>query len=175
MLQSARLLPVLLLLTVVGIGPRAIAQEGAAFEEVFEEGRAARQRYVDRIDELRSEISRRNARLFTAEARDRGEETRRIEMTLALARLHTSVGQYGQAVDLLKGEVGKAGAARETGVASETGAARGTGATGAADATEAADTTNEMRALLGSLYLRLGRCISRRAGQRRASNCAAES
>ncbi len=157
MLQSARLLPVLLLLTVVGIGPRAIAQEGAAFEEVFEEGRAARQRYVDRIDELRSEISRRNARLFTAEARDRGEETRRIEMTLALARLHTSVGQYGQAVDLLKGEVGKAGAARETGVASETGAARGTGATGAADATEAADTTNEMRALLGSLYLRLGR------------------
>ncbi|MCY4546622.1 MAG: tetratricopeptide repeat protein [Gemmatimonadetes bacterium] len=162
MIRSARLFPVLLLLTMVGIVPRASAQDGVAFEEAFEEGRAARQRYVDRIDGLRSEISRRNARLLTAEARDRGEEARRIEMTLALARLHASVGQYGQAVELLTGEVGKADAASEAEVAAETdgtgdteeaGAAGVTGVTGA----EEAGAADGMRALLGSLYLRLGR------------------
>ena len=168
MIRSVRLLPVLLLLTMVGIVPRASAQDGGAFEEAFEEGRAARQRYVDRIDGLRSEITKRNARLLTAEARDRGEEARRIEMTLALARLHASVGQYGQAVELLTAEVGKTDASSEAGVTGEAGVARETGGTGETDqaggtatagATGAAEAsaTNEMRALLGGLYLRLGR------------------
>ena len=167
MIRSARLFPVLLLLTMVGIVPRASAQDDVAFEEAFEEGRAARQRYVDRIDGLRSEISRRNARLLTAEARDRGEEALRIEMTLALARLHASVGQYGQAVELLTGEVGKADAASEAGVAGETGGTATAGVTGAEEAGAPGDTgvtgaeeagaADKMRALLGSLYLRLGR------------------
>ena len=157
MIRSARLLPVFLLLILAGIDSRVSAQDAAAFEEAFEEGRAARQRYIDRIDGLRLEISRRNGRLPAAEARDRGEKVRRIEMILALARLHASIGQYGQAVELLANEVGKVNAASEAGGATETDENRATGAGSEANEVEQAGAPDEMRELLGRLYLRLGR------------------
>ena len=135
MIRTARLLMVFLLLAAVEIPPPAtaqdaIAQDGAAFEEAIEEGRAARQRYVDRIEARQAEISRQNARLRNAGAGNPEEQARRNETILALARLHMSIGQYGQAVDLLKSAV---------------------------DQALASAATAEMHALLGRLLLRMGR------------------
>ena len=153
MISSARLFMAFLLLSAVEIPPPAhaqgaTAQEGAtqegaaqddAFEQAIEEGRAARQDYMDRIEELQAEVSRQNARLRNAGASNPEEQARRNETILALARLHASIGQYGQAVDLLKSEVEQAGA------------------TDHAQATAGTADTGEMRALLGRLLLRLGR------------------
>ena len=93
-----------------GIRPDARAQDDDAIEESWEEGRAARQRYLDRIDELRTAVSRQNTRPFRApagnEARTGDEaETLRQERILALGRLHAVVGQYDEAADLLRDEV----------------------------------------------------------------------
>lgn len=153
---------VFLLLSAVEIPPPAraqgaTAQDGAAqddaFEEAIKEGRAARQRYVDRIEELRTEVTRQNARLRNSGAGNRDEQARRNETILALARLHMSVGQYGQAVELLKSVVGQADAPRRAGAAGDA------DATNQAQAAAGTSTTadNGMRALLGRLLLRLGR------------------
>lgn len=164
MTRSVRLLLVFLLLTVVEIRPGAQAQGGDAIEEALEEGRAARQRYVDRINRLGSEISRLDARPFAAGAGNReAEAARRGEMVLALARLHGAVGQYDQAVELLTGELEKAGAAdemRETDAANAADvadAADGMRETDAANAADAADAADGMRVLLAGLYLLQGR------------------
>lgn len=156
MIIAARLLMVFLLLAAVEIPPPAKAQDGAAFDEAIKEGRAARQRYVDRIEELQAEVSRQNTRLRNAGAGNPEERAQRNETILALARLHATVGQYGQAVELLKSELGQTGATDQAGAA-ETGT---TGEMrGSADAAETSATTDtpEMRALLGRLLLRLGR------------------
>lgn len=129
MIRAARLLLVSLLLATVIIRPDARAQDDDAIEEAWEEGRAARQRYLDRIDELRTAISRQQRRPFAARGGDEAE-TLRKERIMALARLHAVVGQYGPAVDLLTGAVERSGATADT---------------------------DEMRELLGRLYLRLGR------------------
>ena len=161
MIRTARLLMVFLLLAAVEIPPPAtaqdaIAQDGAAFEEAIEEGRAARQRYVDRIEAFQAEISRQNARLRNAGAGNPEEQARHNETILALARLHMSIGQYGQAVDLLKNAVDQADATEAAGATAGTGTSGAEGATDQAQAA-AAVTTAGMRALLGRLLLRLGR------------------
>ena len=155
MIRSARLLLVFLLLAAVEIPPPANAQDanaqdGVAFEEAIEEGRVARQRYVDRIEELQAEVSRQNARLGNAGPRNAGagnpeEQARRNETILALARLHMSIGQYGEAVERLKSAVEQADATEAAGATSD------------AAETSATTATGEMRALLGRLLLRLGR------------------
>ena len=139
MIGTARLLMVFLLLAAVEIPPPTRAQDGAAFEEALEEGRVARLRYEDRIDELRKEISRQEARARVVGAGNSEERSLRNETILALARLYATVGQYDEAVELLEGELEQAGATDQAG------AANAAGATGA------------MRALLGSLLPRLGR------------------
>ena len=165
MIRTARLFMVFLLLSAVETPPPATAQgttaqAGAALEDAIEEGRAARQRYVDRIEELQTEVTRQNARLRNAGAGNRDEQTRRNETILTLARLHLSVGQYVQAVERLKSAVEQTDA---TGVASAPEAAGATSenrASGATDRMQAmAGTAHaaEMRALLGRLLLRLGR------------------
>lgn len=160
MIKATPLLMMFLLLSAVEITPPATAQGGAAqdgvaqddaFEQAIKEGRAARQRYVDRIEELQTEVSRQNARLRNAGAGNLEELARRNETILALARLHMTVGQYGQAVELLKNEVEQADA---TGAAGATGAADATGQAQAAVETSA---TADMRALLGRLLMRVGR------------------
>lgn len=116
MIRAARLLLLIALLATAGIRTDARAQDGDAVEKAWEEGRAARQRYLDRIDELRTAVSRQKTRPFWAptgdEARTRNEarsgdeaETLRHERILALGRLHAVVGQYDEAVDLLLDEV----------------------------------------------------------------------
>ncbi|MYG15474.1 MAG: tetratricopeptide repeat protein [Gemmatimonadetes bacterium] len=169
MIRTARLFMVFLLLSAVETPPPAtaqekIAQDGAAqddaFEQAIEEGRAARQRYVDRIETLQTEVTRQNARLRNAGAGNVEEQARHNETILALARLHASVGQYGQAVERLKSAVEQTDA---TGVAGEPEAAGATSenrASGSNDQVQAmAGTAHaaEMRALLGRLLLRLGR------------------
>ncbi len=144
MIRTARLFMVFLLLSAVETPPPATAQgttaqAGAALEEAIEEGRAARQRYVDRIEELQTEVTRQNARSRNAGAGNPEERARRNETILALARLHASIGQYVQAVELLESAVEQAGA------------------TDHAQATAGTADTAEMRALLGRLLLRLGR------------------
>ncbi len=163
MIRSTPVLLVLCLFTAVGILPRAHAQDSNPMEAALEEGRAARQRYVDQIDGLSSEISRLDARPFAAGAGNRAGTVRRIERILALARLHATIGQYDQAVELLKDELEKNGAANIEGAA-------GTGSavdkTGAANAGAGADiggaagngsAVGEMRVALGRLYLLQGR------------------
>ncbi len=150
MIRTARVFMVFLLLAAVETPPAATAQDataqdGAAFKEAIEEGRAARQRYVDRIGELQTEVSRQNARLRNAGTGSRDEQVRHNETILALARLHASVGQYVQAVELLKSAVGQADATSDAGVTNHSQAAT-------------AD-TGEMRALLGRLLLRVGRHV----------------
>ncbi|MCY3555220.1 MAG: tetratricopeptide repeat protein [Gemmatimonadetes bacterium] len=140
MIRAAPLLAVLLLLFAAEIPPPAnaqgataqnrSAQDGDAFKEAIKEGLAARQRYVDRIEELQTEVTRQNARLRTAGTGNRDEQERRNETMSALARLHMSVGQYDQAVELLSSAVEQAGAT---------------------------EYTADMRALLGRLLLGLGR------------------
>ena len=150
MIRTARLLMVFLLLAAVeiyspSIAQNAVAQDGAAFEEAIEEGRAARQRYLDRIGELRTEISRLNSRLRAAGTRNLEEKALRDEAILDLGRLHASVGQYREAVELLASEVGQAGATADAGTS------------GVAGSTDQAAAAAEMRALFGRLLLRLGR------------------
>lgn len=177
MINTAPLLMVFLLLTSAEIPSPAHAQgatarDGEAFEEAIEEGRAARQRYVNRIEELQTEVTTQNARLRTAGAGSRDEQAQRNETILALARLHLSVGQYEQAVELLKSAVEQVGTTDETGVTDRAGATSDAGARGAVDATSDAGVTDlaqaatrtgatadtaDMRALLGRLFLRLGR------------------
>ncbi len=154
MIRAAPLLMVFLLLTAVEIPLPANAQDDDAFEEAIEEGRAARQRYVDRIEARQAEISRLNARLRNAGAGRPEEQARRNETVLALARLHASIGQYGQAVELLKSAVGQSGATART---DATESARAASDAGATDQAQAAADTGEMRAMLGRLLLRLGR------------------
>ena len=160
MIRAASLLMVFLLLSAAEIPPPAhaqgaTAQEGAAqddaFEQAIEEGRAARQGYMDRIEELQTEVSRQNARLRNAWAGNLEELARRNETILALARLHASIGQYGQAVERLKSAVEQAGATGDAGAPGAAGATSGNRAQGATV------DTGEMRALLGRLLLRLGR------------------
>ena len=130
MIRSTRLFLVILLVTAVGTCPDARGQDVATIEEVVEEGRAARQRYMDRIGQLRLEIDRHTARPFPGRPGNGGEEVLRGEKIVALGRLHALVGQYDHAVDLLLNEV-----------------------------TEA-DSTNNLesgRVLLGKLYLLQGR------------------
>ncbi|MXX04199.1 MAG: tetratricopeptide repeat protein [Gemmatimonadetes bacterium] len=150
MIRTARVFMVFLLLAAVETPPAATAQDataqdGAAFKEAIEEGRAARQRYVDRIGELQTEVSRQNARLRNAGTGSRDEQVRHNETILALARLHASVGQYVQAVELLKSAVGQADATSDAGATNHSQAAT-------------AD-TGEMRALLGRLLLHVGRHV----------------
>lgn len=86
------------------IRPDARAQDDDALEKAWEEGRAARQRYLDRIDELRTAVSRHKTRPFKALGGYEAETLQR-ERILALAGLHAVVGQYDQAVDLMRDEV----------------------------------------------------------------------
>ena len=104
MIRAARLLLVAILLTTTGIRIDARAQDDGASEEAWIEGRAARQRYLDRIDELQAAVSAQKARPFAARGGNEAEALQR-ERILALARLYAMVGQYDQAVDLLRDEV----------------------------------------------------------------------
>ena len=130
---------------------QSAAQDGAAFEEAIEEGRAARQRYVDRIEELLTEVSRQNALLRNAGDGNLQAQARRKETVLALARLHMTVGQYGQAVDLMKSTVEQVGATANAGTTGDA------VASDRAQAVAETSATGELRALLGRLLLRLGR------------------
>lgn len=104
MIRAARLLVVVSLLAAAGIRPDARAQDDDAFEKAWEEGRAARQRYLDRIDDLRTAVSGQRTRPFRVPAGNE-TETLEIERILALGRLHAVVGQYDETVELLRDAV----------------------------------------------------------------------
>ncbi len=101
MIRSARLLLVFLLVTTVVIRSDAQDRGDTAMEEAWAEGRAARQRYLERIEKLRTEIA--------------DEEALRRERVLALGRLHALVGQYDRSVELLLNALDNVDATTKTG------------------------------------------------------------
>ena len=107
MIRAARSFLVFLLVTAVGTCPDARGQDVAAIEAV-EEGRAARQRYMDRIGQLRLEIERHTARPLPVRPGNGEEEVPRMEQIVALGRLYALVGQFDHAIDLLLNEVTEA-------------------------------------------------------------------
>jgi len=104
MIRSALLFLIAFLLATADIPTDAQAQEDDATEAAWEEGRAARQRYLDRIDELQTAVSRQKARPSAPRGGSEAQALQK-ERILALGRLHALVGQYDRAVDLLRDEV----------------------------------------------------------------------